>query len=170
MSGVRVFAVCAAILTLVGFAAPCALAKTEKGQGELEIYAGWYKPKDIDGDFTYGLRAGGNVTPRFGIQGSIGHTEPSEKFLGVDVTFKLTLVDASFEWHVNPEGRGVFTVYGGPAWAFVSASGGGGSASDDSFSLHFGVGGKIDASGRVYVRPDARVRWFEKSHNGDVDY
>jgi hypothetical protein len=72
------------------------------------------------------------------------------------------LADLSFEWLVNPDDRAVFQVYGGPGYGWVNFDPPTGKDDDDNvLTLHFGVGAKISITDEFYIRPDARIRWFD---------
>lgn len=166
-------AVGAVLLTLALAAAP---AQAQAGTGSFELYAGYYFPDSdvLDDDVTYGVRGGYRLSDSFGIQGSVGRYEDSENILGLaNVNLELTLVDASAVWYFNPGSSSEFFVFGGPGWAFadVNADFLGiplDSVSDDTFTLHAGLGLNIGLTDRIYLRPDVRARWFDDS-NDEVD-
>lgn len=168
-------AVGAVLLTLALAAAP---AQAQAGSGSFELYAGYYSPDSniLDDDVTYGVRAGYRLSDAFAVEGSVGRYEDSQDILGLaQVDFELTLVDASAVWYLNPGSSSEFFIFGGPGWAFADASADFlgvplDSASDDTLTLHAGLGLNLGLTERVYLRPEARARWFDDSDDAvDVE-
>jgi hypothetical protein len=91
----------------------------------------------------------------------IGRFETEVFFIDVE----LTLVDLSFQWFTNPGSGTEFFLFAGPGWAYVDAAG----FNDDSLTVHGGLGVKIPLGEKVYLRPDARVRWFDNGGDTDVE-
>ena len=158
-------------LSAVLVAAPAARAEVSADSGNVEVFVGWLWPEDVDGpdvddDWTYGIRGGYNFTKHFGlevgVQGFNSDIDMPAPFNDFDADG--IFADLTFVWMVNPDDRAVFQVFGGPGfgwWSYddnVSATK---DDDDDTWTAHFGVGGKISCTKRFYLRPEARVRWFD---------
>lgn len=138
-------------------------AEAQAGEGNFELYLGYYFPDDTDvgEDLTYGVRAGYRFADAFGLQGTLGRFETDVFSINVE----LILADLSFMWFTNPGSHAEFFVYGGPGWAFVKADAFGLQVSEDSLTAHVGLGVMIPIGDKLYLRPDARARWFEQGDN-----
>jgi hypothetical protein len=85
-----------------------------------------------------------------------------------DVTAFMT--DLSLVWHVNPDDRAVFHVFGGPGFAWSTTEvptipDPKFEDDDDTFTLHLGVGVNIYATETFYIRPDLAGRWFAEDED-----
>jgi hypothetical protein len=152
-------------------------AGAQAGTGAFELYGGYYFPENdvLDDDVTYGLRGTYRWTDAVAFELSVGRYETERGFAGVArLDYELILVDLSAAWTFNPGSPAEIAIFGGPGWAFADASAravgvGALSASDDSFTLHFGVDLQISLSDRVYLRPDVRARYFDDSEDVDLE-
>lgn len=165
----------AILAATLGAFATDAQAETYPGTGEFEIYAGWFWP-DEEGDtnlddLTYGVRLGYNFTEHFGLSGTLGYWEADDTAFGGFVDSDALFFDISFEWLVNPEDLAVFVVYGGPGLVSTETSfvDPGDFTKNflvdgEEFSVHFGLGARISAGERWFLRPDVRLRWFDDGH------
>lgn len=152
-------------LGLLLAAAPPALASNHAGNGHFELFAGRYSPDLGTGDeeTTYGLRGGYRLNDHFGLEAAVGRIEFSESSLEGNVV----LADLSLKYILDPGGRVEWVLFGGPGWAFVDVRLHGlGEGQRDSFTAHAGVALEVNLGDRVYLRPDARWRWFEKGGGG----
>lgn len=160
---IAAFAVC-----LVGL---IPTAATAQPGGSFELYGGFYLPESdvIDEDLSYGIRAGYRWSERAAFEATLGRFEGDIDFAAVD--FEVTLLDLSLAWTVNPGSGAELALFAGPGWAFVDVSSRafGLSASDDSATVHAGANLRFDLSDSVYLRPDARVRYFEESEEADFE-
>jgi len=129
-----------------------------------ELYSGYYFPDgEADEDLTLGLR-GGLRSGAFALQATLGRVDSSD---GLDADFELTLLDLSAIRYLGRGERGELLVYGGPGWAWLDL----GATSQDTLTLHAGIGWISDLGRRAYLRPDARLRWFDQrpTSAGDAD-
>jgi hypothetical protein len=140
--------------------------------GTFELVAGWYMPETdaLGDDVTYGLRGGYRLTQAFGVEGSVTAFQPDLENTSIGIDFYF--VDASFKWYPGAGGgKHELVLFGGPGWASVNVDLGGffGSVSDDSVTAHVGLAGELSLSNSIYLRPDLRARWIEKSEDIDVE-
>lgn len=142
-------------------------ASAQAGDVSFELYGGVYSPSGgLDDELTYGLRGGYRATNAFGLEASVGRFDISQPPVELDVI----LVDLSFKGYLNSGSKAEVFLFGGPGWAFIDANAFGNTVfSDDSLTLHAGIGVDISLGQHVYLRPDVRGRWFEKSASNDVD-
>ena len=173
-------AAAASFALLLALGASPVRAAVHGGTGEIEIAAGWYWPehqgpapvKDNLDNWTWGVRGGWNVNPKFGIKFEVQNFDTSynNTVAPTHATWDDWMGDLSFEWQVNPTNRAVFVLYGGPGYAWQHYSDNlGKSASADVWTAHVGIGAKINIAGRFYIRPDARVRWYADDNTHGVD-
>ena len=150
------------LVLLLASLASSAAAQSDRA-GEIELYVGQYTPAEGDGDLTLGVRGGGHFTERFAWQLGVGHLD--------DGPAELWLLDASAVWRPTAGGRATFVLAGGPGYARARLETGSFEVEEDSLTAHVAIGSEIHFStgGRVYLRPDARLRWFEAG-SGDVDW
>lgn len=163
----RILFISASAVLLVALAPPAASAQA--GTGAFELYGGYYFPDEdlLDDDLTYGIRGTYRWTDALAFEATVGRYEED---LGFGVDFELTLVDFSTAWTLNPGSPTEFAFFAGPGWAFLDVSAPFGlSASDDTFTVHAGVDLQIPLSDRIYLRPDARARYFEQSEDVDLE-
>lgn len=190
----------AALVLGASLVATSARAEVTDGSGNIEVYAGWYFPDDSGAgadydDLTAGLRLGYVFTKHLGLQATLGwfegdgtYTHPA--YGKQTISPSIVPLDISLMGYINPDSRAVFTAYGGIGYAFQDADvdvncnvlpdpvddlcradkGARESHTDDSFTLHAGVGAKIDVTESFYLRPDARVRWFEDREDNEMDW
>ena len=158
---------------------PSAHAAVAANSGDIEVVIGWYWPEsqtgaDVQDDFTGGVQGGYNFTKHFGLEGSVLGFDSSVNNPApfADTSVRALTTDLSFEWLANPDKRAVFELYGGPgyAWQDVNPPGPKNSISEDVWTMHVGVGTKISITDNFYIRPDARVRWFDGDNKaGHID-
>ncbi|MEM7050321.1 MAG: outer membrane beta-barrel protein [Acidobacteriota bacterium] len=99
----------------------------------------------------------------------------------VRVDTDILFFDASAVWYPS-WGNGAFSLYGGPGWAFVDAEASASTTvfgglvisdaaevSDDSLTLHAGVGYEIELGPSFYLRPDVKARWIEELSGTDFE-
>jgi hypothetical protein len=127
-----------------------------------EIFAGYFFPEELDEDLTYGLRFGHRGSGNWGwqIAGSWFDVADSQGFSGFDVDADIVHVDFSAMYYPLENN---FNIYFGPGWASgnVDVPGSTEDLSDDVFSAHVGLGYEADITPTFYIRPDARLRWYE---------
>jgi hypothetical protein len=128
-----------------------------------ELFAGYFFPEELDEDLTYGLRFGRRGVNHWGwmIAGSWFDVADSQGFSGRDVDADIIHVD--FQAQYYPRADGNFAIFFGPGWASgnVDIPGSTEDISDDVFSAHVGLGYEIDVTPSFYIKPDARLRWYE---------
>jgi opacity protein-like surface antigen len=170
-------------LTLLLVLAPAAaMARMQVPHQEIEGWVGYslLGPDALDDMVSFGFRGGYQLSPvvsthaEFGMlftNGEIGSGPSRTKF---DYSsFSLAyLLDVNF----LPDRNYHPVVFGGPGYTFLSAdvhAGGvvglGGDIEDDSFTLDWGGGVKIDATDKVLVRPAVRWRWYEHRDQDSID-
>ena len=179
------------LLALVVSALP-ALAEVRQGSFELELYGGWYDPGPsvLPGEPTFGGRFGYNATQSFFVQATLGYTnfETDVAAGGDSGTIQLDLLnlDFSFGYNFTEGGNVTPEIHAGFGGAFGS-SGGALLINDpevcgvapctvtfdnvarDSFTLHGGLGVRIDLSDLIYLRPVIQARWVSARDNGSWD-
>ena len=92
--------------------------------------------------------------------------------------YDISWLDVSFIGQITPARRWVTTFDGGVGYANVSADvsvtdppfntvlrG----VRDNSFTLHAGVGGKLDLTEVLYLRLTGRVKWYESRDRNPYD-
>ena len=147
------------VLTLAVLLTPVASGPAV-AEGSFELYLGYYFPDEdaVDEDLTYGIRLGHRFSDRFGLQATLGRYETEVDFVDIEAIF----ADLSLILFTNPGQKAELLIYGGPGWAFVEAEAGSLEASDDSLTVHLGIGLDIALSEKFYLRPDVQGRWFEE--------
>jgi hypothetical protein len=190
----RLAAMSLIVLMFLGGALPTH-AEVRDGSFDLELYGGWYDPGPgaLPGEPTAGARFGYDVTPRFFVQGTLGFTnfETAVESGGNAGTIDLDLwtMDFGFGYHltegtsVTPEvhagfGGGFGSIGGdlqiddtdlcGVAGCRVQFE----NLSENSFTLHGGVGVRIDLGDLLYLRPVVQTRWFSARDRNkwDMEY
>lgn len=173
------------IALALAFAASLAPARAEivGGSGEIEVFGGWYWPDDdstsLD-DLTYGIRGGINFTPAFGMMLGLGYTEADDSAVVVGVLPGPVLygpgrvdteqwhADLSLVWNVNPDSNAIFQILGGIGYAErdvtfkVAGVKPFSTQNNESFTAHFGLAGRFQVTDTFYIRPEARLRWFDQ--------
>lgn len=193
-SSIRRLAFTASMLVALGACQP-ALAEVRQGSFELEMYGGWYVPGPnlVSGEPTWGGRFGYNATPRFFVQGTLGYTH-FETNVSDGVSFgtanlNLWNMDFSFGYNFLEDRDVTPEVHAGFGGGFGSAGGAlqindpdvcgvltctvqFDNLSEDSFTLHGGVGVRIDLGHLIYLRPIVQTRWFvaRDADEWDVEY
>jgi hypothetical protein len=142
---------------------PAAPPAAERPHWMFELFAGYFFPEELDEDLTYGLRFGRRGLNHWGwmVAGSWFDVADSQGFSGFDVDADIIHVD--FQAQYYPRADGNFAIFFGPGWASgnVDVPGSTEDISDDVFSAHVGLGYEIDVTDSFYVKPDARLRWYE---------
>lgn len=128
----------------------------------LEAFAGYYFPEELDEDLNFGVRFGNRSSEQFGWQvgGTWFDVEDSQGFEGSRVDLDLFHVDFSFMWYPN---GGDFALFAGPGFAtvdleipFTNQD-----FSDDVFAAHVGLSYEFGGDEGFYVKPDTRLHWYE---------
>jgi hypothetical protein len=144
------------------------------------LYAGWFYPEGdiIDEDLTYGVAWGYNFNENFGInvqtgffdvEDAVNNENLQDALAGAPLAIDLWLVDFSGVWY---PGGGNFGVFGGLGWATIDAefyqagSSNNLKASDDTFTMHVGMNYQWNIGDSFFIRPEARVRWFDATDAG----
>ena len=170
------------VLVVVAAVVP-AVAEVREGSFELELYGGWYDPgpSQIPGEPTLGGRFGYNATPRFFVQGTLGYTnfETNVSSGGNSGTIDLDLwtMDFGFGYNFTEDSNVTPEIHAGFGGGFGTAGGDlqiddtdlcgvagcrvqFDNLSENSFTLHGGVGVRIDLGDLIYLRPVVQARWF----------
>jgi hypothetical protein len=135
-------------------------ALAQQRPASLELFVGEFAPEEDYGDLTYGVRGGYRISDHFGLEASLGFGELADS---VD----FTLLDLSAKAYLGSStGKSQFFLFAGPGWAWLDATSLG---KADSFSVHAGVGLDLRLGERLYIRPDARIRWFEDGGGTDLE-
>ena len=134
-----------------------------------ELFAGYFFPEELDEDLTYGLRFGRRYAGSWGWQigASWFDVADSQGFSGADVDADVIHVDLAIAYY--PMEDSGFHLFFGPGFASgnVDVPGTREEISDDVFSAHAGLGYEIDVARNFYVKPDARIRWYELEGFGE---
>lgn len=166
-------------LLAASVAAP-ASAAVEEGTNSFEIYAGIYFPDGslFDENATYGLRFGRAFTANWGGEISGGFYNDDVDTATTNTDIDILNVDFDVLYFANPDSKAVFTVFGGIGWAntdLTTTTKLGGavvSADSDSFTANIGIGGRfyLGAEERIYLRLDAKARYFDDRSTDEVDF
>lgn len=165
-------------LFVLALFAPAAQA-AEPGHN-FSLYAGWFYPEGeaLDEDLTYGGAYGYNFSETFGINiqtgffdvdDSINNEDLEDALAGAPLGIDLWLVDFSGVWY---PGGGNFGVFGGLGWATIDALvhvpgiDNNIEVSDDTFTFHAGLNYQWNVTDTFFIRPEARVRWFDATDAG----
>lgn len=144
-------------------AAPEETVAADRPHWMFELFAGYFFPEELDEDLTYGLRFGRRGLHHWGwmIAGSWFDVADSQGFSGFDVDADVVHVDFQAQYYPREDGN--FSIFFGPGWASgnVDVPGSTEDLSDDVFSAHVGLGYEIDVARNFYIKPDARLRWYE---------
>ena len=128
-----------------------------------ELFAGYFFPEELDEDLTYGLRFGRRGVGNWGWQigASWFDVADSQGFSGETVDADVIHVDLSAAWYPTDNGR--FSIFFGPGFASgnIDVPGTREELSDDVFSAHVGLGYEAEITPNFYIKPDARLRWYE---------
>lgn len=152
--------------------AALAVAPSARADYNLQLFAGYYFPEELDEDLSYGLRFGGRPAENWGweVTGEWFDVADSQGFGGADVDADLFWVDFSFDYH---PGGGEFYFFGGPGFVTAKIQDvtgfPGEEFSDDVFSIHGGVGYDILVGESFFIPLEARARWYELSDIGPSD-
>jgi hypothetical protein len=128
-----------------------------------ELFGGYFVPDDLDDDWVYGVRFGRRGVGNWGWQVG-GSWYQNESAFSDSGNIDADLVNVDFSAAYYP-GDGNFSIFFGPGFlnADIDNRFTGAEHSDDTFSLHLGVGYEADINPHFYVKPDVRVRWYELS-------
>jgi hypothetical protein len=175
-----VAALCALTLLAAPVFAPAAWAQGKDG----EIWIGSYHPdpSGLDDDISFGLRSLVRAPDGLGFGGEIGYVSISGEATSGGVTGDLDwdafFLDGLFDLPFGHSQKVVpsFTFGAGLVFANVDSSVEGRLGSievDDldgtSFTLQAGLGIKFVVGDHFYLRPAARIRWFEARGGDDLD-
>jgi hypothetical protein len=169
-------------LALLGapFLAPPALAQEKEG----EIWVGSYQPDPsaLDDDISFGLRSIFRRPEGLGFGVELGYVavsgEVTDGTLTGDLDWDSFFVDGVFDLPLGHSKKVVPAFTFGTGIAFTSADssieGRVGSVEVDdleatSFTVQAGFGVRILLGDKFYIRPAARVRWFEARGDEDLD-
>ena len=159
---------------------PAARAQGKDG----EIWVGSYQPDPsfMDSDISFGLRSLVRRPDGMGFGGEIGYVSLSGEATSGGVTgsvgWDAIFVDAIFDVPIGHGKKAIpsFTFGTGLAFANLDSKVKGRVGSievDDldgtSFTLQAGLGVKFVLGQHFYLRPSARVRWFEARGGDDLD-
>ncbi|HEV7671406.1 MAG TPA: hypothetical protein VGS22_23045 [Thermoanaerobaculia bacterium] len=134
------------------------------GPSHLELFSGQFAPDDPASHTVFGVRVGNRFGHRFGFEVSLGRLD----FDGGSVL----LADLSFKLYLHPEGPVQGFLFAGPGRVNPENSNGfdeGGVPYNSSASAHVGIGFEIPLRERVYLRPDARMRWYRDVSGADLE-
>lgn len=143
-----------------------ALPSLAAAQGHFDFYGGYrFSGEDnVDDAFVGGIRAGFGIGPHASLDFNGGWSDFSAIFPGTRIDGNLYIFDASFM--VSPGGRPFYLLAGmGGADADIRVRGPIGSYFlwETSFTLNAGLGFKARlGDSPTYLRPEFRVRWYEK--------
>jgi hypothetical protein len=153
--------------------APAVEPESPRPTWNFEVFAGYFFPEELDEDLTYGLRFGRRYVNKWGWQlgGSWFDVADSQGFSGQDVDADVVHVDLSAMYYPRDGG---FSFFFGPGFASgnVDVPGTTEEISDDVFSAHVGIGYEFGRAARAgqssfFVKPDARLRWYELEGFGE---
>ena len=167
------------VLALALFLFAPAANAAEPGNN-FSLYAGWFYPEGdaLDEDLTVGLSWGHNFSEAWGIAVSTGIFDVDNSFNnedlddlsdGAPLSIDLWLVDFSGVWY---PGAGNFGLFGGLGWAtidaevFLPGTNNNVDVSDDTFTFHVGANYQWNIGESFFIRPEARVRWFDATDAG----
>lgn len=169
----------AALMLAFAWVAP-AMARTRVPHQEIEAWIGYtaVAPDALDDMVSFGFRGGYQVTPIVSLYGEFGVLLTDGGVGPIDFDYTSISLDYVADLSFMPERRYHPTVFGGPGFTFLSldvevdAPFGGevGEIDDDSFTLLWGGGVKIDATDRILLRPAARWRWLEQRDEDSIDF
>lgn len=174
------YALVALALLAAPFLAPDARAQEKEG----EIWVGSYQPdpSGLDDDLSFGLRSIFRRPDGLGFGVELGYVAVSgEVTSGAatgDVDWDSFFVDGIFDLPIGGSKKVVPAFIFGTGLAFTSADssieGRVGSVDVDdlestSFTVQAGFGVRILLGEAFYIRPAARVRWFEARGDEDLD-
>lgn len=151
------------------------MAEVQGQTWEVEVYLGYYDPSPdvLDSDVVWGLRVGYNFSERLNLFGDLGRFDGSGKVDDVDLTYDARGFDLNAAWQLTPEKKWVTLLYGGLGWAFVDFEADTEplpvKLGDDSFTFNFGAAGKLQLKERIYLRFDARARWYKDRDGDEID-
>jgi hypothetical protein len=149
------------ILVGLAFAVLPTAASAAEGWN-IQLFAGYYFPEELDEDLSYGLRFGHRGGGNWGwqVSGDWFDVADSQGFSGFDVDADLFHVDFSLLYY---PGGGDFYFFGGPGWATgdVDSPFSTEDFSDDVFSLHVGLGYEANVTDNFFIPIEGRARWYE---------
>lgn len=151
---------CAALFALV--LAPGSARAEEKGS--VELFGGGLFIDSRLGDSyarldVLGLRAAWGLSERWSLEGSASHIDN-------DSNADIWGLDVSARYLLNPGKRSRVYVLGGPGW--LRFDGGDEEGSEDSLTLHAGLGVEIPIQDRFYFRPDVKLLWLEDDPSNNI--
>src|SRR5262245_37833240 len=173
-----------ALIALALLSAPL-LAPAARAQGkDGEIWVGYYSPdpEGMDSDISFGLRGLQHAPNGLGFGFEVGYISSSGEVTSGAQTGNLDwdsiFIDGVFELPIGHGKKVIPAFVFGTGIAFSSADasldGRVGSVSVDDLdttglTLQAGFGVKFLLGKVFYLRPAARVRWFEARGNDDID-
>ena len=87
------------------------MAAVEEGTANFEVYFGSFQPGDpYDSDVSFGVRGGGLLSERFGLQGTLGYFNSDTGCCLYTVDYGALFTDISAIWYVNPDSLAVLMV------------------------------------------------------------
>jgi hypothetical protein len=147
-------------------------SKEEKKEGPKEIkgwwgvYAGYYVPEEgfLDAGLTFGARAAYDLGDISGVEATVGHYRDGGESGGVDYRFTDWFADFSMTWSFPARKNFSVMPLMGIGYAEIKTTVGGQSESQGGMTFHAGLAGKykFDKDGRYYIRPEIRMRQYEK--------
>ncbi len=159
-------------LAFAGLAILVLTAPAAQAQPSFEFYGGYHfsDTTEIDDSGAAGFRYTLPAAGQLGFEISLGWQDFQAEAPGLIASGDLWLVDFSA---VAQVGSGPLHVFAGIGWANAEFTARGpflgGFFFEDSFTANAGFALKIPmGSGGGYLRPDARVRWFDRTD--DLDY
>ncbi len=154
-------------------------AEIEEDMTILGFYVGAYDPDPaiLDDDTSYGIRLIYMGSDRFGIGGQLGRVDLEDapvSGITADFEVEMWLLDISFVGALLPAKRTSILYYGGMGAALNEINGTLGNLtfrgfSDDSLTLHAGIGVNITLSDRLGLQAGYRFRWFDKRNTDEID-
>lgn len=136
-------------VAVLSFLAASAVALPASAQGSFDLFAGIFSEDELD---VFGLRAGWDLTPVWGVEGSVSRADagPLVSYSG----------DVSLRWMPNPERRARFYLLGGPGVIHFELDPEVFGDADQEVTAHLGGGVEIDLTRGFVLRPDLRARWI----------
>jgi len=178
----RITATALFVLAVLGapFLAPAARAQGKEG----EIWVGYYQPdaSAMDSDISFGLRSLFRAPDGLGFGVELGYVSVSGEATSGGVTGSLDwdafFLDGIFDLPIGHSKKAAPSFFFGTGLAFANVDskveGRIGSINVDdldgtSFTVQAGFDVKFTVGEHFYLRPAARVRWFEARGGEDLD-
>jgi hypothetical protein len=134
-------------------------------------------------DLTWGIRGGKRQAEKWGWQLGLGVFDTDDSFEGLegrnDLSLEAFFFDVSFLYYVGQSGN--FFFYGGPGLAILDLDIRANSVpppltnlevdeSEESISIHGGLGYNFDVGERMFIRLDGRLRYVDADfYSGETD-